>query len=237
MIREGYESIQRNWIALLQYLAIVLPFHIANLAAGQFIVSRQSASDPLTLSLFEFGADIAVAAGYALAQSIVFARIGADLDRPFWKHAGVTDALRRFFLLWFLLDLASISLGKVIVPLGEEVGGGSEVIALLTWVVLSGAVVPFGACVMFYGKTARHEMGEALNTIVMQLPRLLPVLLLAWGVSFFLFAIISEGALPIWQYPLLTVIASYVDCIVFASTWLICRIHRDEEPGDQDFDF
>ena len=235
MIRDGLDALQRNWRSLLLYLGIVLPLHIANIAANHFFAAPDAGVDPFIVDLYQFVSDIVVAIGYAVAQTLVFARMGAEIDRPHWKYDGTVDSFRRFFTMWFILDLGSISLGNLMLRFGAEAGGGTQITATVTWIMIAGLVVPFGACVMFFGRVGKQELNESVNTLVAQFGSLIGVLFLSWAVSFFIHGTLM-GA-PLWSYPLLTIVDGYTDCLVFSCIWLICIYHRDEEPDDQDFDF
>ena len=102
---------------------------------------------------------------------------------------------------------------------------------LVVWILVAGLIVPFGACIMFYGTMARGELVKAIETLLHQLPRLITILLFAWAVSCFAQAMM--GRLPVWASPLVIVIEGYADCVVFSTTWLVCMVHRDEEPEDE----
>lgn len=235
MTREGFEIVQRNWRILLLYLSIGVALQGAHLATDSLLLSKEWIdANPDLFNLYFLGVQIVVAAVTAFARCIAFARLGAEIDKPYWKTTGDKDALKRFFTLWFILNLGYLSSFDLVARIGAR-EPESALTLLAVWILATGLLVPFGASIMFYGRVAREELVKAIETLLHQLPRLLTVLLFAWAVSCFVQAVL--GQLPVWGMPLLVIISGYTDCVVFSTTWLVCMVHRDEEPEDEDFDF
>ena len=52
---------------------------------------------------------------------------------------------------------------------------------------------------------------------------------------FFLALLIPTEEHP-WLRPVVDVVSSYFDCVIFAATWQVCRLDRDT-PSESDFEF
>lgn len=235
MVREGFEVVQQHWRILFAYVAVAVTIHLIHLGADEIFLSEDwIEANPSAFSAYVLGFEIFVTFSAAVSRSLFFARLGREIDKPFWKSNGDGDSIRRFLGLWFILNLITIGSLNLVSSIGQS-EPDSALTLIVMWILFNGLLVPFGACVMFYGSAGREELVKAMDTLLRQFPRLATVLLLSYAVMCFVLAVMP--AVPPWGVPLLVVVQAYVDCVVFSTTWLICMVHRDEEPEDEDFDF
>ncbi|MBI5095781.1 MAG: hypothetical protein HZB26_25535 [Candidatus Hydrogenedentes bacterium] len=179
----------------------------------------------------------------SLAQVVTFAKLGADIDRPLWRVSGVREAITRFFRIWLILNLlimATVSLPELIAD--GPAGDGLKELILLLYVTLVVVCVPMGACVMFRGPETLEEASRCFSPLLHELPRtlllfLLGALTIVMELSYYG---IRESMPSKWTAVslslLLFAVSSFIECFVFAGTWLICMTHR-EHGEDTDFDF
>lgn len=239
MIKEAFAAVQRNRRSLLLYVAIIFGLHSVKLLCDYFLGQVAEAEIPPTVEhAYAFVSDIVAAAVYAVAQCTAFARIGREMDRPFWKIEGDGEALRRFFKLWFLLDLAGILLLRIVDGYASELDGESiSVVLFFFWIIIAVLLVPFGASVMFYGQVGKEEVLRAATTLIDQLPRTMLVLLMGYVIASIVIGIQMAGILPPWATPSLAILDGFGDCLIFCAVWLICIYHRDEDAEGPDLDF
>jgi len=237
LLKEAFRAVQRNLGPLVSYIFFSAVMTFIRILTNKWIEALDKETlSPLIEHGFPFARDILVAAGYAILISIVFARMGREIDRPFWKIETDREAVRRFFKLWFILFLLNILamdlVGKMIVASPDE----GQLLAVM-WLVGYSFLVLIGGSIMFYGHCRKEEIAQAMSTLLNQLP----LTLLAAIVSFFFNSLVLEilrtGILPDLATPALDIIEGYGFCLVFAFTWLICMRNRDEESEDEDFDF
>lgn len=238
VIRQGLGALQRNRGAFLLYFAITATFHGALLTVHlQIIEPRAQSFSAIVLMLIRLGSIVGVTAAYALAQCIAFSRIGRDIDRPLWKVAGDTEAIRKFYNLWFILMLVNVLVFQICDQVAATASNDStSLMLLLLWLTTVSVLIPLGAAVMFQGRAGREEIGRAFETLTRQLPRTLLIVLLAYVITSVVLAIQSL-VLPMWCLPIEWLIDSYGDCLIFSCTWVLCMYNRDEESEDTDLDF
>lgn len=243
-LQNAIAAVQRNAVALLVYAAGVLAIQILGLAAEYVLLGGWSLPQETMSSrmrAMELAITLVQAPLSAAVTAIAFARIGKDMDRPLWRSAGDQDALRRFFQLWLVLILISMALGH-----GASAAHSREsslvVPLLLVYLVFSVLTVPIGACMMFPGTVQWRELGRNLAPLGYQFPRTLLLCFLT-----FLQVVLVQKVFEVrmdpeagnrWLMltPVVTVIGAYIDCLVFAGTWLMCIEHRNTD-RDNDFEF
>jgi hypothetical protein len=191
------------------------------------------------------GARIVLVALFALADSVLLARIGREIDKPYWRVATDRDALARFYKLWLLLHLANL----MYLQLMEQVFGvGSEdsasfllFLSYLVWVVI---LLAFGTTVMFCGRTGSDEMSEALNIMSRHVTLIMIMCLVGAFAGLMLHQVYwtlaggeSALAIKLGVNAGLAAVDGYVSCLLFAFMWLVCRYDRDHfETDREDFD-
>ena len=88
---------QHNLSALFLYLAIVVGADTLKLLVD--VVWIEPAREQLGKGLVQaygFGSLLLLSVCFALGQSVAFARMGREMDRPLWKVSGDREAIRRY---------------------------------------------------------------------------------------------------------------------------------------------
>ena len=239
IVRAAVQALQRNYAPLLFYIGVGFAVYSARLAFDALVIAPRSEDlAENAIRMYSIAVDIAAVAIVAMAQTLAFSRIGREIDTPMWRVEGDRDAIRLFYPLWLLLGLLNIAalrlLGVVVAGMEEE-----PVRFVLEMAWLTGAVllVPFGASIMFYGRVGRQEVGEAVSTMLRQFPHIFLIAII--GIFAAMFLIGLQPDLPLWARPALAIADGYVDCLLFASMWIVCIYHRDDydHPDDDDFNF
>jgi hypothetical protein len=237
-------AVQRNAMALLIYAVGILLIQAFGLAVDYALTGGAAITpEKLTTSIRTWAlvTTLIQAPLSAAITAIAFARIGKDMDRPLWRSPSDRDALQRFFQLWLVLILASTAL-----LYGLDAVQARELPLtaplLLLYILLSVLTVPVGACIMFSGSLHWREFGHNLAPLLYQFPRTLLLgflMLMQFMMAQQVIAARMDPAAGLrWLIlaPVVTVIGAYIDCVVFAGTWLICMEHRNAD-RDIDFDF
>lgn len=237
MVSEAFAAVQRNYRALILYLVATIGITSITLAIDTLIIDpRRDTLDVVYLRTFDFSADIVTAVVFALAQAIVFSKMGAEIDRPLWKISGVSESIRKFFSLWFILMLVNIALARFTERADESGYPAVAYVLSSCWLVWLVIVVPLGSAIMFYGRPGLKEIRMAQETFARQFPRTLVVFLMALVIIVLFQALLSYD-FPKWTRPFLGMIDGYGDCLLFSCTWILCMLHRDDDGDDIDFDF
>lgn len=237
LLNEAFRAVQRNLGALLAYIFFSALMSFARVLSNKWFeaLDKETVS-PFVENGFPIISNVLIAAGYALLLSVVFARMGREIDRPFWKVESDREAIRRFFQLWFILILISILFGDIVGQLIVHSPDDGQIFSIL-WLCGNSFLILIGGAIMFQSHCRKDEIAQAMGTLLHQLP----LTLLAALVSFFFNSLVIEimraGILPDLATPILDIIDGYGTCLVFAFIWLICMRHRDEESEDEDFDF
>lgn len=238
MVAEAFSAVHRNKDAVAMYMAVSIGIMAAQGATGHFLSdSVRKEMAPVYASAYDFGLDLLIALAYAIVQCIAFARIARDIDRPLWKVDSGAESLRRFFKLWFILMLVSVTMIEVTERAAELKIAPLASLLSSCWLLIYLFMIPFGACVMFYGKVGREELRLAADTLVHQFPRTLIVLFIAFAVLIVIEVVQVFANLPVWAKPAIGILDGYGDCLIFSTAWLLCMYNRDEDMGDSDIDF
>ncbi len=239
ILRAAFQALQRNYGPLLFYIAVVFAVYSATLSLHTLVIApRAEELGENIRSLYSLGIDIAAVALIALAQTIAFSRIGREIDKPMWRVADDFDAVRLFYKLWLLLGLVDLSVLRfrdILLARADE--ESLQLILLMMWPTVVALLLPLGSAVMFYGRVGRQEVGEAVSTMMHQFPYTLLIVIV--GLLSVLFLTNLQLDLQPWGWPALAIADAYIDCLLFASMWLVCIYHRDEyeHPDDEDFNF
>jgi hypothetical protein len=247
-IRRAFDEVHHNLGSLLLYIALTaLPASVWLFVDFLVIGEAQPRDDGPYLGI-QLLVLVGISLVAAVGQSVAFSRMGREIDKPLWKVKDDGDALRRFFAMWLTLDLMVV-LVAVVVPqmLLQDPSEDALVMYALLRLIVQALMVPVGAAFMFFGNFSLRMAGAALAPLGREFGQLLLILLLNGLALLFLdglFTVLAEGALPLGPvavplrlatYPLVYVVSSYVDCVVFAATWLLCMADRDREE-EIDFD-
>ena len=235
---QAIQAVQRNLAAFGLYIMITVGAGLA-VVCGNYLMGDPGPDTAWTapLLLYEFAVDLALVAATAFAQSIVFSRFGKEMDRPLWKVAGDLEALRRYFKLWFVLNVVVVVCFKLAIFLPILLGDDRYQGGLLwLFVFTAAACVPVGAAIMFSREFHWRTLAESLAPFRRQIGKA-ALLFCANGLFlfFFLALLIPTEEHP-WLRPVVDVISSYFDCVIFAATWQVCRLDRDA-PSETDLEF
>lgn len=198
---------------------------------------------PVVLRSYQFTMDLLIALGYTMACVLAFSRIGRAIDRPLWKIATDREALRRFFVLWLLIDLALVTTSRLLQRAVEGASSSEPALFLfLLLVAMSLLAVPVGACVMFSGRFQWRDVPANLAPLVHRLSLTFSVMAVNFLAVVFAFDTVPRLAViwpelskALWFRSLVDVPLAVVDCYVFAATWLICMLHRNESAQQDDY--
>jgi len=250
LFKEAFRAVGQHLPAVAIYLAVTLTGSIL------YVIVRTLApagdDPPATAALAPWIAwmlDVMMAALGALAATLAFSRMGRELDKPLWKVEGDGEALRRFFLPWFMLWLATITINRwLISAAAQSEDPGLAILVLLVYFGLAMLVVPVGACIMFTREFSWHLLGESLAPLGRQFAYAFGFFLFGFAVYLFLMTTAisyphqpnlasREGLIATALYAVLDILGGYSDCVIFAGIWLVCRLDRDTVREDDDFDF
>ena len=238
LVRDAAQAVQRNLPAFALYVGILLAANLADSIAGLPLANVEPDDITIGLRLLDVVPLIVLIHVFALAQAVVFSRLGREIDRPLWKVRDDREAVRRFFVLWAILNLVLNGLLRLS---GIDFGDGElrsiNYILTLGFLAVALCAVPLGACVMFLGRASFSTLGESLAPLSRQPGKTATIA----GITLFqflLFAVFSGAAMgaegeqvPFLKHLLITsasnVVQAYLDCLAFAATWLLCMTDRD----------
>ena len=239
ILGDAVEAVQRNLYALALYLAITVGSSL--LAQVSHHLVGAPVDNPYQSGFwiaYQLGFDVFLVLCAALAQAVVFSRLGKQIDRPLWKIRGDGEALRRYFLMWLILNATAVIIMEAANWAYYVLNNQFLALFLFRYVLTFVAVVyvPLGAAIMFLGPFRWEKVPECLRPLWRQFPQTLVVLLLnlAWFLLFMLLFVQTESQR--WLRPAIDVAFGYVDCVVFAGIWLICMLDR-QEPEEIDLGF
>jgi len=240
VLGEGFRAVQRNLPALGIYLVFSVGISSSTLL-GDHLVGlplEEGAQVPPLLQLYGLGSDVLLALGMALGQVMAFSRIGMEIDRPLWKCSGDREALRRFFVLWLMLNLAQIASYRLLDWI-HLASNGTQSLPMFLLVVMPVAILstPMGACVMFFGRFQWSTLGKSLVPLVNEFPKTMVLVCFA-GLMFFFAQFMILNVPQRWLWPVLDVVFGYFECVIFSAAWLICMINREAVgEGEDPYDF
>ncbi len=121
---------------------------------------------PVFSSTIRLGMAIYLAVAASAVMAVFFTELGVRIDRPIWKCAGPREALRRFFIPWLIINLATITLvdiqSRLLIAEKREAGAAVELLILMVHL----GAAPVGACVMHWGALVWNEIGSALKPMM-----------------------------------------------------------------------
>jgi len=242
LLTETLENLRRNRAAVMAYMAAVAAMSLV-FRIGGFFLGDYSGEDAVPAGVYAVSLvmDLTLASLYAALQAVAFSAMGREIDRPLWKCAGAAEALRRFFLPWFIINLGILALARI--QLRAAMLDMPDLVILLELCLMMAycLAVPIGACIMFYGALEWREMGSILAPIARRFGVVWVVLLINFGQFVVSRAAALSGAPPALEIiparTLLDAALAMVDCFVFAAIWMVCQIHRNEAPTTDNDDF
>jgi len=240
LLRDAFQSLRRNRISVLAYFlgsAAIVTVYRGVLQT----LRNHSVMDPPPpwLAIVTIGADVLLAAAVSALQAVLFAQIGKEIDRPLWKCNGSRDALQRFFMPWFIINLLMLMLIKLQF---QAVQAANNEIALLVeffQLALFLLFIPLGACVMYAGRLNWRELPENLLPVARVYPPMLFVFLLGAAQYIYHRAVFLLLPAPLLESLLVSAFLDVppllADCLTFAAMWRVCMLYRDMAPEDTDY--
>ncbi len=233
LLTDAWKSLRRNrtpvGIYILCNTLLILILQLGNILLSKYVGNGPA---PPWAAVFDILFDLlCVGAGSAL-QAVIFAEIGKEIDRPLWKCAGPRDALRRFFMVWFILNLIVLMIAHL--QMGAAKADNAELLAMLMFFMLLffPFYVPLGACAMYWGRLEWSELPEALRPIVRMVPGVLVVLglgLLQWILPQLMTELTPPGLLRAAFFVPLDILLALLEVLAFAAMWRLCMQHRDTD--------
>lgn len=204
---------------------------------------------PGWVPVYQMGSQFAFAAVVSALQAVVFARMGKTIDRPLWKCRDDREALRRFFMLWFIFNLGILVIAHLH---SNAIENNADEIAILLEILdfcVAIAYLPVGICIMHWGGMEWPSLGLALRPMLRQITLSFTVMtLLVFQYAFFIISSKSivyafgVGPLPILPavvlVPLLVLPMAFLEFLAFCAMWRVCMIYRQSgDDAGNDFDF
>jgi len=239
ILSNAVQAVQRNVRALLLYLAITVSANTLGNVANRLVMPDPEVNpfEDSSLIIYQFGLDLFLILCFAFAQTIVFARLGREIDRPLWKVKNDREALRHYFGLWFALNAGVIVLFEATNWASWQFANDQP--ASLLFILMAAAnilYIPIGACIMFTLRFEWRKLGESLAPLRRQFGKTA----LIFGVNTLLFVfylnLIMRTQSQQWLRPAIAAIAGYFECLIFSATWFLCMFDR-ENPEGIDLDF
>lgn len=247
LVRRALLDLQRQPKLLAMYVLAHFLLFVA-LRAGERLVGMgvDPASAPEWYPAFNLAKQFAMAAIVSAVQAVVFARLGKAIDRPLWKCASDQEALRRFFVLWFVVNLVGITTEQFVVnaqPSGDE---GLIALSTLLYFTAHLFLFPLAVCIMFFGRLDWARIPEALAPFGRQL-RLAAIAIL---LQLFVFSLSTATAgllllllgkegldAAIFSPALAIVPLAALECLIFVLMWRVCMADRDSHLYEDPYEF
>ncbi len=182
------------------------------------------------------GRDLAIVVIAALVMPIAFGMLGRDLARPLWKVGVPGEALRRFFSLWFLMNLLLVTVSRITGRLVEADSPLAGLMIGLT-IILYATYIMVGAAIMYHGGFGTESISKAVTPLVREFAQTGLLLLVAlFTVLVALFTDIDTDNISwLWHAPVSGVLSAVLECVIFCGAWIICM--TSQETPDDDLDF
>ena len=235
MFKNALAHVQKCYKAFFVYAGIVGGYVALKVFAESYFLEGKEAGYVESLSnVYLIASGLITTVVYSAGQAFAFPMLGREIDKPFWKVEFNLSTFFRFFSFWFTLNLVAGTLQLLIII--SDIPDSTKYNLIIWSFLIFSTVIPFGATVMFYGNTRREEIMQACSTMIAQLPYYLAVFICTFFLYFNLFQI-QLVEIPNSLRPLLEIISSYADCVIFAFCWELCKKQRDELENPDDFDF
>ncbi len=230
-----WERIKKNAnkIVLLTSVYIVLHtllFLLYELIALKLEVSVNNFPNDFLFSIVDVLKEIILCAILGAIQAIIFSRLGVILDFPVWRCRDDKEALRRFFLLWFGVNVTLITLNRVSTVFADR--GYSDLAYFMGGLGLIANIVylPLTICWMYSGEKLTED--DSFFRVFRPITRQWRETIGMWGIIIIsiLISIFILG-LPIFEEPsiltailktLIIIPLAGIDILVFCWTWLLC---------------
>lgn len=211
-------------------------YHASELLVKGLLPENQT---PSWVYPYSLGIDVLLAAISSVLQAVYFAQLGKNIDKPLWKCANGREALRRFWLPWFIINLVFITMFRLQVRFAQPTANETILFFEFGILMMYLLAVPVGACIMHWGRLDWTVLGETLAPLVRKFPLFLNVLglnFLQWMLHIAVLMMWPEkqswGLIPL--FGLINAPFAVMECLAFAAMWQICMIHRNSS-YDQDY--
>lgn len=238
-LRDAMAAVQRNLGVTLVYAGIFGGLGLLFYGVDHLVIGTPNPEHhpPLAVQGYVLAKVLAITAIQAIVQAIVFARMGKEIDKPLWRNDDDWTAVRRFFNVWFTLGLVEVAMFQF-VSTAHGAGSGSAALFFVLFVFVMLVKIQVGACIMFSGALDWGGLGKDLAPLWTFLPRMFLLILL--NLVYLTLMPLGEGSTQEWTRlvltPALNIIGSYIECVIFAGTWIMCIEYRSIS-DDPDFDF
>ncbi len=203
---------------------------------------REDSIIPASISSLLFAInDILLCAGIGAVQAVCFARLGAKLDAPIWRCREDIEALKRFFLLWFAVNIAIVTITNLAGTFGEYGYSDLSNFFALISIFASFVYMPITICWMHSGEKAleEEEIFRAFRPLTRQLGEsvgmwlIIGISILASLYIFSLEIFAQENLNTALLKSILIVPFSAVDIVVFCWVWNLCIEYRNSGLDDE----
>lgn len=229
LFENAMADLRRNWTVVLKYavsmsaLLVMFRFSVNQFTDNQLLTPLLEPVLRLILTLF-----LGVTA--SAVQAMCFSMLGRTIEGPIWKCPAWQDALKRFFLLWLIINLFIITV--VDIQLRLTSAGEEDLATLLELLVLTAHLIaiPLGTAIMFWGKLVWQELPDAL----LPLKRFFRLTTAPLGIALMQYILINvrtsllQDSLPVtWiLYVITDMLLAALDLFIFALTWRICILDK-----------
>lgn len=241
-VRVGFKFLRLN----LGWVAIYVMTHVALILVLRFVTVNLPDVKPVPswIPLVRLVLQLGIVTGVSLMQALIFMRFGREIDKPLWKCENDREAIKRFFMVWFILNLVFNLVNQVEVKAWST--EQMELGAFFSLLMNIGAIVyiPIGASIMHWGRLEWKEMGVSLRPLWRHIELLFPVLML--GYLGYILQGVGLGVMQGMGVDLKTTIAApalvmvlptLIELLAFTVMWQACMANRNNPPDDNDFDF
>lgn len=247
IVIDGWNSLKQNLGVVYFYVGVHVLLALVFAAVGVYLkpYMPEAGSIPRWYQGYQFLQELVSAGVVSAVQAVAFARLGREIDKPLWKCPTDGEALRRFFMPWFLLNLFTLLIGSLSLQATQrELMDVASVLMMLQLIALL-FVVPVGTCVMYWGRFRWRELGEALTPLVRQMPDVLIVFVMLfaqfivfYAEQYYLFLTQENPVAQALAPPIAFIPMTLLELLAFAVLWRFCMINRDAEVEDGGpFDF
>lgn len=240
LLARAWTAMKLNQAAVMSYVGCCTLLGIAQFLAFDYLRSFVDGDGPAWVNTAAMGIGLCYALLLSVLQTLCFAYLARSIDRPLWKISGPGDALKRFFLTWFLLNLILFFIFRLTFMADQKDLYGMLMLLLVLYYI---PYLPIGAAIMFAGRYREWRLIDAIAPFGRRLVPTLTIFL----VMFFLYILnmlMVEMKQPtvlreVVNHAAFSFLLSGMEILVFSATWLLCIDDRNaetDEPQDP-FDF
>lgn len=243
LFRDSVDATLRNAKAVAIYVGFSIVASTLNHSYTFLSNTADRIKEGQHFSQADIAVDLIVYLVACIGQTMVFAMLVADIDRPLWKYDGPIAALKKYFTMWYFFGLINILFNVLIVTAYRHDAAKSSLNMLLfLQMVLIILLQIFGTCLMFMRRPPVSEYQAVAAPLMHFFPQTIVI-----GFLYFLFLDIFQSlvsvvrpelpsAQSISAILLITVASAILECVAACAIFILCRNYR-ETAHDDDFDF